>query len=412
MTITTIPTLIIFLSLIFIMPVMSSHFRNDKSLIQIYWVVILLYQIVAFTNAYWFRTIGADMDAHSFHQIGIELSKGVGFVFSTDASLYMSILGWIYSWTSPSLIIGEQFSILLIGLSIIFFVKILDLLNLNKYQNPTVFLFAALPTMVLLGPLTLREPLEVFLLITVVYFGLKMRIYPNKKILNFCFLLLFCFLMGLFAKVLFLFSVIMITLLLIWNVNKTQSVFIINKYRLLILATTPLFVALLFYLAINSDNISGTELFHLVLSLDLFEAMANHRTYTPIGRASYGLLLDTSSLIAFIYSSFLIYVHYLSSPFIWQVSSWIDLYASLEGLLHVILLYYSIKLWRLEKGVVRQALGIMLVLFFILSLIYAYGSTNYGTAIRHKMLTWWMLALMGGPLFYQRIRQFLNLSDN
>ena len=412
MTITTIPTLIIFLSLIFIMPVMSSHFRNDKSLIQIYWVVILLYQIVAFTNAYWFRTIGADMDAHSFHQIGIELSKGVGFVFSTDASLYMSILGWIYSWTSPSLIIGEQFSILLIGLSIIFFVKILDLLNLNKYQNPTVFLFAALPTMVLLGPLTLREPLEVFLLITAVYFGLKMRIYPNKKILNFCFLLLFCFLMGLFAKVLFLFSVIMITLLLIWNVNKTQSVFIINKYRLLILATTPLFVALLFYLAINSDGISGTELFHLVLSLDLFEAMANHRTYTPIGRASYGLLLDTSSLIAFIYSSFLIYVHYLSSPFIWQVSSWIDLYASLEGLLHVILLYYSIKLWRLEKGVVRQALGIMLVLFFILSLIYAYGSTNYGTAIRHKMLTWWMLALMGGPLFYQRIRQFLNLSDN
>jgi hypothetical protein len=294
----------------------------------------------------------------------------------------------------------------------IFFVKVLDLLNLNKYQNPTVFLFAALPTMVMLGSITLREPLEVFLLITAVYFGLKMRIYPNKKILNFCFLLLFCFLMGLFSKVLFLFGAIMITLFLIWNVNKTQSVFIINKYRLLTLATTPLFVALLFYLAINSDGISGTELFHLVLSLDLFEAMANHRTYTPIGRASYGLLLDTSSLIAFIYASFLIYVHYLSAPFIWQVSSWIDLYAFLEGLLHVILLYYSIKLWRLEKGVVRQALGIMLVLFFILSLIYAYGSTNYGTAIRHKMLTWWMLALMGGPLFYQRIRQFLNLSDN
>jgi len=409
MTIVTIPVLIIFLSLIFIMPVMSSHFRNDKNLIQIYWVVILLYQIVAFTNAYWFRTIGADMDAHSFHQIGVELSKGSVFVFSSDASLYMSILGWIYSFTSPSLIIGEQLSILLIGLSIIFFVKVLDLLNLNKYQNPTVFLFAALPTMVMLGSITLREPYEIFLLITAVYFGLKMRIYPNKKILNFCFLLLFCFLMGLFAKVLFLFGAIMITVFLIWNVNKTQSVFIINKYRLLILATTPLFVALLFYLAINSDGVSGTELFHLVLSLDLFEAMANHRTYTPIGRASYGILLDTSSLIAFIYSSFLIYVHYLSAPFIWQVSSWIDLYAFLEGLLHVILLYYSIKLWRLEKGVVRQALGMMLMLFFILSLIYAYGSTNYGTGIRHKMLTWWMLALMGGPLFYQRIRQFLNL---
>lgn len=405
MTIVTISVLIIFFSIIFTMPLMSSHFRNDKNLIQIYWAIILLYQIVAFTNAYWFRTIGADMDADSFHVLAAEMSKGVIFEFTTDAALYMNILAWFYSLTSPSLILGEQISILTIGISIIFLVKIIDLLNLNKYKNPIVFLYAALPTMIMLGAITLREPIEVFLLITAVYFGLKMRICSNNKILNFCFLVLFCYLMGLFARGLFLFGAIMIGVFLIWNIHKTQSIFIINKYRLLVLIVTPSILILIFFLAMNS-NISGNELFSLVVSLDILEAIANHRTYTPIGRASYDILLDTSSLIAFIYSSFLIYVNYLVAPFIWQVSSLTDVYAFLEGLLHVILLYYSIKLWRLEKGMVRQALGMLLILFFILSLFYAYGTTNYGTGMRHKMLTWWMLALMGGPIFYQRLRQF------
>ncbi len=407
MNITTILVTILFLLVIFILPILSSHFRKNKNLIFIYYFVVLLYQMVAFTNAFWFRTIGADMDANSFHVLAVEISNTGVFQFYSDANLYKNIVGYLYWLTEPSLIIGEQLSILSISISMIVLVNIIDLLKLNKFQTPIVFVYAAQPTMVMLGALTLREPIEVFLLITAVYFGLKMRIYPNKKILNFCFLLLFCLCMGLFHKALFLYVAILVCVCLIWNINKTQSIFIINKYRLLILVITPLLLITLFYIAGNS-NISGAELFRMVASLDIFEAIAKHRTYTPIGRASYVVPFDTSSFITVIYSSFLIYIYYLFTPFIWQISSITDIYAYLESILHMILLYYSIKLWRLEEGQTRQLLGMMLILFFILTLMFAFGTTNYGTGMRHKMMSWWMLALMGGPLLYTRIRQFIN----
>ena len=92
MNITTILATIVFLLVIFILPILSSHFRKNKNLILIYYFVVLLYQIVAFTNAFWFRTIGADMDAHSFHVMAVEMSNSsVFYVTWFDTKLYINI---------------------------------------------------------------------------------------------------------------------------------------------------------------------------------------------------------------------------------------------------------------------------------------------------------------------------------
>ena len=93
------------------------------------------------------------------------------------------------------------------------------------------------------------------------------------------------------------------------------------------------------------------------MSLEILEAISEHRMATPIGRASYGVPFDISSFISILYSSFLIYIHYLFSPFIWQVSSLTDIYAFLESILHFILIYYSIKYWRLSKGLTHSLLS-------------------------------------------------------
>ena len=407
MNITTILVTIVFLLVIFILPILSSHFRKNKNLIFIYYFVVLLYQIVAFTNAFWFRTIGADMDANSFHVMAVEISNSGVFQFHSDANLYKNILGLLYWLTQPSHIIGEQLSILSISISMIVLVNIIDLLKLNKFQTPIVFIYAAQPTMLTLGALTLREPIQIFLLITSVYFGLKMKISPDKKLINFFFMILFAVFAGLFHKALFLYCSVLIFIFLIWDINKSNNVFIIKKSRMVILFITPILLAVLFYFAGNSD-VSGSELFRLVTSFEILDAISRHRGATPIGRASYGLTLDTSSFISVFYSSLLIYLNYLFTPFIWQVFTVIDLYAFLEALAHMILIYYSIKLWILEKGQTHRLLGMMLILFFILTLMWAFGTTNYGTGMRHKMTSWWMLALMGGPLLYTRIRQFIN----
>jgi hypothetical protein len=406
MNITTILVTIVFLLVIFILPILSSHFRKNKNLIFIYYFVVLLYQIVAFTNVFWFRTIGADMDANSFHVMAVEISNLGVFKFDSDANLYKNILGLLYWLTGSSHIIGEQLSILAIAISMIIFVKIIDLFQFNEYQTPLIFIYAAQPTMVLLGAITLREPLQIFLLITAFYFGLKMRIYETNKILNFSLMVLFSVMMGYLHKALFLYSVVLIGVLLVWNINKPKKLFVVSKYRLFILFFAPIILFIFAYIAANSD-VSGSELFRQLSSGDLLKAIAKHRLSTPIGRASYDIIFDISSYPAIAYSSFLAYVHYLFAPFIWQVSSVVDIYACLESIAHLILIYYAIKLWRLEKGRKHQLLGMLLVLFFIMSLMWALGSTNYGTAMRHKLLSWWMLVLMGGPLFYKQMRSLL-----
>ena len=167
MNITTIFITMILISVMLILPILSSHFRKNNNLLIVYYFVILLYQVVAFTNAYWFRTIGADMDANSFHVLASDISNSGIFHFHSDANLYKNLLGFLYWITSPSLIIGEQVSILSISISIIILVSITDLLKLNKFQTPIIFTYAALPTMFTLGALTLREPIQIFLLIMI-----------------------------------------------------------------------------------------------------------------------------------------------------------------------------------------------------------------------------------------------------
>jgi hypothetical protein len=407
MNITTILVTSVFLLVIFILPFLSSHFRKNKNLIFIYYFVVLLYQIVAFTNAFWFRTIGADMDANSFHVLAVDISNSGIFQFESSASLYKNIVGLLYWLTQPSHIIGEQLSILSISISMIVLANIIDLFKLNKFQTPIVLVYAAQPTMVTLGALTLREPIQIFLLITSVYFGLKMKISPDKKLINFFFMILFAFIAGLFHQTLFLYCSVLIFIFLIWDINKSNNIFIIKKSRMVILFITPILLAVLFYVAGNSD-VSGAKLFRMVTSFEILDAISRHRAATPIGRASYGLLFDWSSIISLLYSSLIIYLNYLFTPFIWQVSTVSDFYAFLEAIAHMILIYYSIKLWILEKGQTHRLLGMMLILFFVLTLMWAFGTTNYGTGMRHKMTSWWMLALMGTPLFYSRIMAFVS----
>jgi hypothetical protein len=391
-----------FIIAIIILPFSSSHFRKNKNLIQSYWIVILLYQVVAFTNAFWFRTLGADMDAHSFHVLAANISQVGEFQFASDASLYKNILGVLYWLTAPSHILGEQLSILSIAISIIVFVKILDLLKLNRYQVPLVFIYAAQPTMLMLGSITLREPFQVLFVILAFYFGLKMKIFLKNKITNFLFILLFSLMAGLLHKALFLYSMILIGVFLLWDIKNTNTIFRVTMPRIFVLVITTLILYVFFSVASNS-SISGAEVFRMISSFEILDAIEKHRMDTPIGRASYNVGLDTSSLFSVIYSGFLIYINYLFSPFIWQVSNLADVYAYIESILHMILIYYSIKLWRLERGEMRQILGLLLLLFFIMSFIWSVGSTNYGTGMRHKMLSWWMLVLMGGPLFYENI---------
>lgn len=90
-------------------------------------------------------------------------------------------------------------------------------------------------------------------------------------------------------------------------------------------------------------------------------------------------------------------VYFLYSPFPWDVRSPVHLLGVFAGALYAFLTYRAYKSYRLLKGCRRVlVLHYMLIL---LTLMFALGVTNSGTAIRHKAKFYILLVIAASPTF-------------
>jgi hypothetical protein len=123
--------------------------------------------------------------------------------------------------------------------------------------------------------------------------------------------------------------------------------------------------------------------------------------------------MDMSSLGSLIKTASLVYIYYLFAPFPWQITNWLDIYAFTESLLRFILILFSIISWYRVKGLQRSIWGLLLIIYFSMTLLWSTGTVNYGTSIRHHLLTNWIIVMLGGSELieflaqqYRRIFQF------
>tara|TARA_Y100001934_G_C12143641_1_gene673756 strand:- start:405 stop:935 length:531 start_codon:yes stop_codon:yes gene_type:complete len=145
-----------------------------------------------------------------------------------------------------------------------------------------------------------------------------------------------------------------------------------------------------------------------VVNLDVqsLTAQFQKRTGGVVGRTTYSIPLDFSSPYTTAYSYFLLYVHYLFAPFPWQIKNLMDVGSFMESMSRMVLLCFSVMHWYHAYGVQRRLLMLMLILFFSMSFMWALGTTNYGTAMRHNMLSWWILTIVGVPLLMKMLSRF------
>ena len=102
----------------------------------------------------------------------------------------------------------------------------------------------------------------------------------------------------------------------------------------------------------------------------------------------------------------MVVIHYLFEPFLWKINGWLDLYASFEGVLRFILLFGSIRLWLTVNNIQKFNLGFMLIMYFLVTLVFAYGTTNYGTSIRHNLVSYWIIGILGSPFLFSLLKSF------
>jgi hypothetical protein len=394
-------TWLLFLA-IWLVPVCAREFRNSAQLMLTYWFLIVLHQAVAITNAYWFVVLNAERDARSFHNYGVMIAQSGNFTFSVGDSFYKNILGVVYWVFGPSLMLAQQLSILAFSISCVVLVKILYQMELSRYRLSILLVFGALPTMVFLGSLSLRESYQIVFFMLAVYFGLKMHITGDIN-RNFLFMAMTAVTMGSFHQALSIYALFLMILFLFWTLRPVSRLERVKKLRLMGVFAIPILI-----LSVATFAVKGSSLSYFASGdIELLKYAELYRNKSPWTRATYGIAFDTSSFSNTVYTGLKLYIYYLFAPFPWVINNAIDAYACIESLSRLVLICFAFKNWRNASGAQRQLIGLMLILFFSMTFLWAIGTTNYGTSIRHHMVSWWVLVIAGLPMLMETLNRAL-----
>ncbi len=387
--------------------------KKDKKLTLAISFVLLLHHFVAIINSYFYTFPGAEPDPVNFQGLAIEWAAGGKLLLSFGTNFYAQLLGIFYRIFKPSQLFGEELSILAFLLSCFVLIKIIELLNISKYTVLLLLVYGLLPTNLIFCSKILRESYQILFFMLSVYWGLRFHLKPAKGAMIFC--VFSALIMGLFHKALILYVLFLVPVLFLFFPQQISGSL---SNRRCFMNQRWIFVGLILiilagiFIVGNLDSVKGLEVMRAFLSGRGLKYAAEYRTKlifenAPNARANYGIMLDTSSAITLIRSTLLMFVYYLFTPFPWQVTNWLDFYGAAESLLRFLLITFSIISWYRADGIKRRIWVLLLAIYFSMTFLWAMGTVNYGTSIRHHLLTNWIIIILSGPgIIDFALRQF------
>ncbi|WP_218144032.1 hypothetical protein [Lentibacillus persicus] len=398
--------ILILLTIIFIFT--QRVFIQKKATIIAILMVFFIKVLISLVNSNYFTIYGAGADSKGFFNNATLISQS-GFdinLLNTGGTLYENILALMFNIVGVSQFNGEMLSIFVFIVAVSFLLKITERLygSNNNYNTLLVYLFGLLPSMLIYTSIIMREPFQVLFFLMSVYYYMESQnngTFSLKVSIKF---LTAVFLLGLFHNGLLLFTFVLIGIYvfkLFRNQLRIKSVVIRLAISALILF---LFIGLLDALGIS------TQASEALLSGDMTSYVDNYRDggIALDARAQYGVELDTSNIFMVLGTLPLVFTNYMVAPFPWQVSSVIDIYAFMENIFRAILLYCSFRcLKRLENSKRKTLIGIM-VLFIIVEVLWSLGTVNWGTAVRHHLIGYALVLVMGTPFLKAKLMNLGN----
>jgi len=366
--------------------------RSRRRVIGAIWITLAVHHAFAIANSY-FTTIFRAPDASMFHNTAGYIAVQGGASFSPGADFYRSMLGLAYSAAGPSLFLGQETSIFAYALSCIVLFRFMELLKLERHQAAAILVYGLLPALILYGSLTLRESWQILFFMSGAYFLLRFRLKAEPVSLFFGTAAALA--MGFLHNGLLAYALCMLPFILFSRVGDKGS---LSLARLVGLALTGLLVAGL-GAAVVFNKLPKSASLEALTQGDALEYAAQYRESGAQGaRAEYGITLDTASPIGFAKSSSLLFIYYMLAPFPWQISTGADLYGAAESWFRALLIFFAFRAWlSLPPGASSSVRRVLIGLYFSMSLLWAMGTINYGTGIRHHLVSFWILVLLGVP---------------
>lgn len=380
-------------------------FRKRFRLVLAIWGTILFHAAIAAYNAYGSTIHGVDVDAAKFHANAAAIAAIGGWDFGLGARFYTSMLALAYSLGGPSHFFGETTSVLAYALSAVVLVRLLELLKIERHQAACVLLFGLHPALALFTSVTLRESWQLYFFMQSAYCLLRFRVSAGPGSLL-CGLgaaaLLACLHNGLIVYALF-----MIPLALFARLGLRTAV---TLPRTVGRALTVIVAAGLIAAAMTG-SLPYTPSLSRLSEGEALEYASRYRERGEKGaRAEYAVKLDAGSPARFALSLPPVYAYYMLSPFPWQIRGGLDLFATADAWLRLLLLGFALSaLWAPPAGTPPGIPRLLLILYGSMSVLWAMGTINYGTALRHHIVPFWILVVLGLPPLLDRAAKLFRL---
>ncbi len=159
---------------------MWKRVRSDTKVVYAIWFCMCLYHVVAFLNVYLGGVLGTEGDARTFHFYAVDASSEpeIGFLTNTRVA-YTNTLGFFYRAFGTSFLLGNELSVLAFTLSCIVLVRLVSLLDLERFRIAIVLFFGLLPSSVIFRSVTLRESWQALFFLLSVYWAVRLRKRPG-----------------------------------------------------------------------------------------------------------------------------------------------------------------------------------------------------------------------------------------
>lgn len=375
---------------------------NVFKLRKILFLSFFIRLIFTLIHTYAFRLPDSYADAVGFERLAWNLAESWlnGSITPNigGSDIYSVLVAPVYYFfgRQPLLI---QFINVILGVLIVLMVYKLTFLITESMRSAYIasFIAAVFPTMNLYSAIILRENFVVFFSVLSVYYFIKWMKEPLSKYIIFSFIPL---LIGslLHNGVVFIGAVYLFFYFIYDPRNKNYSFTIQSVFGLVL----GVFAAVFFYNFMMSKLPSDIS---MVFSPEYLGGVAASRA---AGRTMYLQGMQPGSFVDLIIQTPIRIVYFLFSPFPWMIGSFNDLFALLDAFLYFILSIYSYKTLK-DIKIENKALALSLFLIIIILVsVFAWGTSNFGTALRHRhKIVWLFISIASSGIAKSKIGRIL-----
>lgn len=112
----------------------------------------------------------------------------------------------------------------------------------------------------------------------------------------------------------------------------------------------------------------------------------------------YKVPIDASSNSTLLASLPIAYFYYMAAPFPWQIADIYDFYGFVDAWIGLIFVFLSV-IALFKYSTLRTEILFLMIVFLLISGIHSVGTISFGTAIRHRLMSLWIVVIIGVSVF-------------